>query len=206
MSEKAAKPAKAKKAKRSKAGKSTAKPVADPGVLGNLPASRPQRIGGRRRASAAAEPAASAELRTEDAPAAPPKRVKRAKATAAKPATDGAKATRSGKGAKPAKRRAPAAARAETPKRRPTAGAEAPAPAKRPRPVRAGTPSLADPIADARERAGRESPEAERRAVGPPTGPELVTTAFQAAGELAQIGVSVWTQTLKRAIERLPKP
>ena len=40
----------------------------------------------------------------------------------------------------------------------------------------------------------------------PPTGTELVTTAIQAAGELAQIGLTVGGQVLKRAVKRLPKP
>jgi hypothetical protein len=41
---------------------------------------------------------------------------------------------------------------------------------------------------------------------GPPRGTELVTTAIQAAGELAQIGISVGSQLLKRTLDRLPKP
>ena len=41
---------------------------------------------------------------------------------------------------------------------------------------------------------------------GPPSGTELVTTAIQAAGELATIGVKVGGHILKRAVDRLPKP
>jgi hypothetical protein len=42
-----------------------------------------------------------------------------------------------------------------------------------------------------------------RRESGPA---ELVTTAVQAAGELAQIGLTVGGQLLKRAANRLPRP
>jgi hypothetical protein len=43
----------------------------------------------------------------------------------------------------------------------------------------------------------------ERRDSGPA---EIVTTAVQAAGELAQIGLAVGGQVLKRAVGKLPKP
>ena len=43
------------------------------------------------------------------------------------------------------------------------------------------------------------------RESGRPTGVELVTTAVQAAGELAQIGLTIGGQILKRATERLPR-
>jgi hypothetical protein len=33
-----------------------------------------------------------------------------------------------------------------------------------------------------------------------------VTTAIQAAGELAQIGITVGGQLLKRTLDRLPRP
>jgi hypothetical protein len=45
-----------------------------------------------------------------------------------------------------------------------------------------------------------------RRAPGPPRGTELVTTAVQAAGELAQIGLTVGSQLLRRAAGRFPRP
>jgi hypothetical protein len=41
---------------------------------------------------------------------------------------------------------------------------------------------------------------------GPPSGAELATTAVRAAGELAQIGLTVGAQVLKRAASRLPRP
>jgi hypothetical protein len=42
--------------------------------------------------------------------------------------------------------------------------------------------------------------------IGAPTGTELVTTTIRAAGELAQIGLSVSGQVLKRTIDRIPRP
>jgi hypothetical protein len=41
---------------------------------------------------------------------------------------------------------------------------------------------------------------------GVPHGAQLVTTAVQAAGELAQIGISAGGRALKSALQRLPKP
>jgi hypothetical protein len=44
------------------------------------------------------------------------------------------------------------------------------------------------------------------RPIGAPSGTELVTTAIQATGELARIGLTVGAQVLKRAVDRLPRP
>ena len=46
------------------------------------------------------------------------------------------------------------------------------------------------------------------RADEPPAsaGAELISTAIQAAGELAQIGLTVGRQTLQSMLDRLPKP
>ncbi len=41
---------------------------------------------------------------------------------------------------------------------------------------------------------------------GRPKGTEIVTTAVQAAGELAQIGATVGSQFIKRAARRIPRP
>jgi hypothetical protein len=71
---------------------------------------------------------------------------------------------------------------------------------KKPRPVRAGAPSLKDATIAAEERAPRA------KTSSSPSGSEIVSTAIQAAGELAQIGMTVGGQILKRAVERLPKP
>src|SRR3954447_18839610 len=40
----------------------------------------------------------------------------------------------------------------------------------------------------------------------PPSGPELIGTAIQAAAELAQIGLAVGGHALRSALDRLPKP
>ena len=95
-------------------------------------------------------------------------------------------------------KRAPAAKpKAAAPRPRPAA-----APSQRPRPVRAGAPALKEST----ERARAEASEPLERGSKPPSGTELVTTAIQAAGELAQIGLTVGGQVLKRAVNRLPKP
>ena len=68
--------------------------------------------------------------------------------------------------------------------------------------MRAGAPALKEST----ERARAEASEPLERGSKPPSGTELVTTAIQAAGELAQIGLTVGGQVLKRAVNRLPKP
>jgi hypothetical protein len=81
-----------------------------------------------------------------------------------------------------------------------TAGTASPR-SHKPRPVRAGAPSLAE--STQRARTAEPPPESKH---SPPSGTELVTTAIQAAGELAQIGIAVGGQVLRRAVDRLPKP
>ena len=49
------------------------------------------------------------------------------------------------------------------------------------------------------------APPPPRAADGRPKGTEIVTTAVQAAGELAQIGATVGSQILKRAARRVPR-
>src|SRR5437016_3626089 len=44
------------------------------------------------------------------------------------------------------------------------------------------------------------------RPAEPPQGVELVGTALQAAGELAQIGLTLGTKALAGAVRRLPRP
>jgi hypothetical protein len=72
--------------------------------------------------------------------------------------------------------------------------------ATKPRAVRSGSPSLAA--------AKKKSARTPRRppAPDPPKGAELVTTAVQATGELAKIGLTLGRQAVKRAAKRLPKP
>jgi hypothetical protein len=109
----------------------------------------------------------------------------------------GADRTKAKSAAKPKPRRAakPKTTAAATPAREP-------ATPHRPRPVRAGAPALAEST----QRARSEPSEPREPGASPPTGTELVTTAIQAAGELAQIGLTVSGQMLKRAVKRLPKP
>ena len=85
---------------------------------------------------------------------------------------------------------------------------------------RAAKPKAAPKRAAAKKRAPKRSAKpkataAQRPAAPPPPPPttdgrpggvEIVTTAVQAAGELAQIGVTVGTQLLRRAARRIPRP
>jgi hypothetical protein len=106
--------------------------------------------------------------------------------------------------AKPAaKPKARAAAKPKTTAPRVAATpAREPAQPHRPRAVRAGAPALAEST----ERARSEPSPPLEPGSSPPTGTELVTTAIQAAGELAQIGLTVGGQVLRRAVRKLPKP
>lgn len=72
--------------------------------------------------------------------------------------------------------------------------------APRPKPVRSASENLADPA----RKSAKKRPVAEPESA--PSGTELVTTVVQAAGELAQVGLSIGGQVLKRAVDRLPKP
>jgi hypothetical protein len=90
-----------------------------------------------------------------------------------------------------------AVAKPKTAASRPKAVASKPETAAGPRAVRSGSPSL---------QRGRPEPVRPAAGGGPPKGTELVTTAVQAAGELAQIGFTVGGQVLKRAVGRIPKP
>src|SRR3954467_5469158 len=71
-----------------------------------------------------------------------------------------------------------------------------PPPANKPTAVTAGCPPLKRP----------KSAPPPPRPIGHPSGGELVTTAIQATGELARIGLTVGGQVLKRAVHRLPRP
>jgi hypothetical protein len=103
----------------------------------------------------------------------------------------------------------PKATAAAKPKPKPAATAKPKATAKPaatkpraagPRAVRAGAPSLADSTPGDRP---KKQPESKTT---PPSGTELVTTAIQAAGELAQIGLALGGRVLKRTVDKLPKP
>lgn len=45
-----------------------------------------------------------------------------------------------------------------------------------------------------------------QRPAQPPEGIELVGTAIQAAGELAQLGLTLGTKALRGAVSRIPRP
>jgi hypothetical protein len=98
------------------------------------------------------------------------------------------------RGPRPAKPR-PARAKAPAPKRAKATRAT-PSPANKPTAVTAGCPPLESP----------KSAPPPPRPIGHPSGGELVTTAIQATGELARIGLTVGGQMLKRAAGRLPRP
>ena len=97
-----------------------------------------------------------------------------------------------------------------------TATATKPKPKPKPKATRstaASRAATAEKAAAAKRRADRPAPspppppqDKPRRVTGPPSGPELVTTAIQAAGEIAHIGITVGGQVLKRAARRIPRP
>ena len=96
----------------------------------------------------------------------------------------------------------PAKAKAAKPK---------PAKAAKPKPAKAAKPKAGKatvkptkPVAPGPKPAPGSMPP--REGDGRPSGPEIVTTAVQAAGELAQIGATVGRQLLKRATRRIPRP
>jgi hypothetical protein len=103
-------------------------------------------------------------------------------------------ATAQPRGPRPAKP-APPRAKAPAPKRRRAAavGADRHKPvAVSPGSPPLGRPKVSDPPAD--------------RPIGAPSGTALVTTAIQATGELARIGLTVGGLVLKRAVDRIPRP
>jgi hypothetical protein len=119
-----------------------------------------------------------------------------------------------GRGPRPAKAKAPRPRPAAPKSRRPVQGAAAktakPAPRRtKPVAVSAGAPRRTKPVAVSagaprleRRRAATPPP----RPIDPPRGTELVTTAIQATGELARIGLTLGGRALKRAVDRLPHP
>src|SRR3954471_13209057 len=174
----------------------SAKSKDDAGVLGNLPATRPtglraerSRDGAKARATKAGDAAASAKAKPKTTASAKPKTTASAKPKA--------KARASAKPRSTAK-----ITTTEAAPRTPATPAGEPAAPRRPRPVRAGAPALAEST----ERARSDVHEPLEPGAAPPSGTELVTTAVQAAGELAQIGLKLGGRALRRAVDRLPKP
>lgn len=98
-------------------------------------------------------------------------------------------------GAKPAARSKPAPRKkAAATAKKPATAARKPAAGRRPAGVR---PSAAT-------RAASSTPG--QRPAQSPEGIELVGTAIQAAGELAQLGLTLGTKALRGAVARLPRP
>lgn len=131
----------------------------------------------------ATRPSRMSRRAREDAPApAATRPAAKAKKTPAKKVASAAKA----KPAAPKKKPAPKA----------TAAPPAPTPVtpRKPRPVRPATPELKEPAAKAEEaRPDEVTPK-------PQSGTDLAVTVVKAAGELAQIGLTVGGQIIKRAI------
>lgn len=151
-------------------------PAGDREVLSSLPNARPQRRSAKR-----------------DRPA----RGAKADGAGAAKAKSGAAKAQPGaaKGAKPAAAKPPASAAAKPAARG----------AAQPRAKAAAKPraKAAAPAAPAIPPAGYATPRGDDDA---PSGADLVTTAVQAAGELAQIGIEVGGRALKAALQRLPRP
>jgi hypothetical protein len=130
----------------------------------------------------------------------------------ARPQRRSAKRSRAGASAKPAAP-VPAKAKATTAKPK-SAKPTAARPKSKPKPraaAKAGSgtarPAAAPRAAAAPAQippAGYATPRTEDDGV--PSGADLVTTAVQAAGELAQIGLAAGGRALKSALERLPRP
>ena len=97
-------------------------------------------------------------------------------------------------GAKPAVRKAAPRKKAAARARKSATAAKKPAAGRRPAGV---SPSAAT-------RAASSTPG--QRPAQSPEGIELVGTATQAAGELAQLGLTLGTKALRGAVSRLPRP
>ena len=97
-------------------------------------------------------------------------------------------------GAKPAARKPAPRKKAAAAAKKPATAARKPAAGRRPAGVR---PSEAT-------RAASSTPG--QRPAQSPEGIELVGTAIQAAGELAQLGLTLGTKALRGAVARLPRP
>jgi hypothetical protein len=97
-------------------------------------------------------------------------------------------------GAKPASAKPAARKKAAATAKKSSAAARKPAAGRKPAGVR---PSAAT-------RAASSTPG--QRPAQPPEGIELVGTAIQAAGELAQLGLTLGTKALRGAVSRIPRP
>jgi hypothetical protein len=168
-------------------------------VLAGLPNARPTRRSakrdrparGQRAAGAAADPAKSG------AKAAPKAKRAAPRSTAREAATAKAGAQRST--AKTDARRSTA----KTSAPRSTAKTSAPRSTAKTSAPRSTGARRSAPKTQAIPPAGYATPDTDDDG---PKGADLVTTVVQAAGELAQIGISAGGRALKSALERLPRP
>jgi hypothetical protein len=96
---------------------------------------------------------------------------------------------------------AKAAARTPAPRTKAAAGAKKPAPRAK-KPAAGRRPAGVSPSAAT---SAASSTPGERPAQAP-EGIELVGTAIQAAGELAQFGLTLGTKALRGAVARIPRP
>jgi hypothetical protein len=127
----------------------------------------------------------------------------------ARPQRRSAKRDRAGATAKAA---APAAAKAKATAAKPKSAK--PTAAKPKAKAKPRTTAKAKPAAKARATAAPSAPSIPPSGYatprpdddGVPRGADLVTTAVQAAGELAQLGLAAGGRALKSALERLPRP
>jgi chemotaxis protein histidine kinase CheA len=196
-------------------------------VFSNLPRSRPVRRSAKRGARPGQDGDGAAALQAEPAKAtAKPKAATRGKAKA-KPAAGKPKvaASRSGAGdtANAAAATPKATAKASTAassKAKATTKARAARPAAAKRAARTGpAKATSTPARGERGTVVANRGRATRTPARPPsagtkrppqepsrTGADLVTTAVQAAGELAQVGLTLGGQIVKRAVERIHKP
>jgi hypothetical protein len=157
---------------------------ADRDVLTSLPRSRPVRRSSKRPDRAVPENDATA---------------------AAKPAPQAPKATTPGGAKTPGPRARAARAKAAAAQAAPAAPAQAGAEQTAPAAVGDGTPPRVAPPRKIPP-AGYAAPEPRSDERSPSPAADLIGTTLQAAGELAQIGVSLGRQTLQSLLERLPKP
>ncbi len=189
-------------------------PDAAEGVLGNLPATRPARLGRKPRPASGApesgtrptaEPPPAGDASDGDTrPTAEPPPAGDASDGETRPAPESPLATRDADGGtRPARKpRKPAGTRAAVPPATDPPRRRRRAPVKErpegPVAVRSGAPHL-DPDVE------RDAPDQRDGAPRPPSGTELVTTAIGAVGDLARIGATVGAQALRRALGRLPR-
>jgi hypothetical protein len=163
-----------------------------PGVLANLPRTRPQRASPRRAAAREAARASSEPKRANAGKRAAPRRAKQAADNGAGEGGAARAATAGGGRAGSAAGQQPAARRGKRTAGKRTAGT-------RRRPTRS-VPML-DPV----PRQGYEAEDdAATRPVQPPGGAELLISAAEIVGELAKAGLSRSERLVKDALSRLP--